>query len=60
MTSDNGTAIPFEEAYELGEFEFKKSNSGVQCNAPAFKAQDFAPGIQKHCFCDADGVHNIN
>jgi hypothetical protein len=58
-TSDNGTEIPFEEAYENGDFEFVWSQFGSTCDSNYFRTKDFLPGIQKQCFCDT-GVHNIN
>ena len=60
MTSDDGQPVSFEEAYEAGDIEFKKNKQGVACNANAFGAQDFLPGIQKHCFCDNQNVHHIS
>jgi hypothetical protein len=44
-TSNNGTEIPFEEAFELGNFEFQHSNNGEQCTTAAFNAHGFAEGI---------------
>jgi hypothetical protein len=55
-TSDNGTEIPFEEAFKEGEYEFARTNEGITCDELSFHSKDFLPGIQKHCFCDA-GVH---
>jgi hypothetical protein len=59
-TSNNGTELPFEEAYEQGQFEFKRSNTGTQCTTSDFRAHGFGDGIQKQCFCDDSRVHHIN
>lgn len=60
MTSDDGQPLSFEQVYESGDFEFKRSDTGMPCDANSFGAHDFLPGIQKQCFCDAKGVHHVN
>lgn len=60
MTSDDGQPTSFEQAYEAGDFEFRKSKGGIGCDATHFDAHNFLPGIQKQCFCDAEKVHGHN
>lgn len=37
-TSDDGQPISFEDAFESGDFEFKRKKGGVACNENAFGA----------------------
>lgn len=60
-TDDSGEELSFEEIYESGDFEMKRSNRGTSCDANTYdKNRDFFPGVQKQCFCDSKGLHHIN